>query len=226
MSFADDCTRVYSRHGKMAHLLRPGAGPSFGYPAALCRRQPRLFRSWLGTGSQDEYDQAASLPTCGKCEQARRRAMPADRPFPNIAGNFVTGGLQRVAEVPGQPWGPGRPLLPTDGAADFRPRDSARLAPGGPDHRRPGPPEDGAPAAAPTAPARPASQGSGRLPAQAPAAPLRVPVRSGAAPRTRGAESDAAGTERHRTAKYSPRHAAVSRRPVLARWGMRSGWPS
>jgi hypothetical protein len=62
-----DCTRVYAPHGKMAHLLPPGDRPSVGYPFTLCRRQPRLFGAWLGTGSQGEYDRAAELPLCSRC---------------------------------------------------------------------------------------------------------------------------------------------------------------
>lgn len=64
---ADDCTRVYALHGKMAHLLAPGESPNLGYAFTLCRRQPRLFTSWLGTGSQGEYDRAAELPLCSRC---------------------------------------------------------------------------------------------------------------------------------------------------------------
>lgn len=62
------CTRVYSAHGKTAHLLPLGDSPNSGYPFTLCRRQPRLFTSWLGTGSQGEYERAAQLPLCSWCE--------------------------------------------------------------------------------------------------------------------------------------------------------------
>lgn len=68
----DDCTRVYTPHGKMAHLLPPDDSPSHGYAFTLCRRQPHLFTSWLGTGSQREYERAAELPLCARCEQKSR----------------------------------------------------------------------------------------------------------------------------------------------------------
>lgn len=66
---AVDCTRVYVLHGKIAHLLPPGERPGVGYSRALCARSPALFGVWLGTGSQSEYDRAASLPLCSRCEQ-------------------------------------------------------------------------------------------------------------------------------------------------------------
>lgn len=69
MSYASDCTRVYTVWGKMAHLLPPDAGTNAGYAFTLCHRQPRLFSSWLGTGSQYEYEYAAQLPLCRKCDQ-------------------------------------------------------------------------------------------------------------------------------------------------------------
>lgn len=74
--------RVYMPTGKMAHLLPPGDSPTFGYAFSLCRMQPRLFTSWLGTGSQSEYEKAASLPLCGRCSGA---ATEADRPFAETA---------------------------------------------------------------------------------------------------------------------------------------------
>jgi hypothetical protein len=67
-----DYTRVYAVHGKMAHLLPAGSSPNLGYPFTLCRRQPRLFTTWLGTGSQGEYDRAGELPLCSRC--ARKAA--------------------------------------------------------------------------------------------------------------------------------------------------------
>jgi hypothetical protein len=79
MSTPSGYARVYAPNGKMTHLLPPGDRPSVGYPVALCRRPPPLFTSWLGTGSQAEYDHAAALPACPRCE---RRAAEADRPFP------------------------------------------------------------------------------------------------------------------------------------------------
>lgn len=66
-----DRTRVYLLYGKMAHLLPLGESPNVGYPVALCRRQPALFATWLGTGSQTEYERAAELPLCSRCEARR-----------------------------------------------------------------------------------------------------------------------------------------------------------
>jgi hypothetical protein len=58
-----DYVRLYAPHGKLAHL-----SPPWAWREVLCRpdgsRQPQ---AWLGTGSQDEYDRAASLPLCGRC---------------------------------------------------------------------------------------------------------------------------------------------------------------
>jgi hypothetical protein len=63
-------TRVYTPYGKMAHLLPLGDRATAGYPVALCRRSPALFDSWLGTGSQGEYEKAAALPLCKRCKTA------------------------------------------------------------------------------------------------------------------------------------------------------------
>lgn len=72
-SYADECTRAYAPRGKMAHLL-PGTPQSGKYASTLCLRYPRPGASWLGTGSQDEYDKAAALPLCGKCDAAAKGA--------------------------------------------------------------------------------------------------------------------------------------------------------
>ena len=69
----DDCTRVYTRTGKLAHLLGPFDSPNHGYAFALCGLQPRLFDDWLGTGSQREHERAAELPVCPRC--GRKLAM-------------------------------------------------------------------------------------------------------------------------------------------------------
>lgn len=61
-------TRVYVRTGQLAHLLAFGASPS-GREEALCRRQPCAGTSWLGTGSQREYERAAQLRTCPRCAE-------------------------------------------------------------------------------------------------------------------------------------------------------------
>jgi hypothetical protein len=72
MTFTDDCTRVYTRYGRVAHLrstthgvLHPGMSQDPDY--------------WLGTGSRAEYDTASSMPLCARCET---EAAKADKPFP------------------------------------------------------------------------------------------------------------------------------------------------
>lgn len=70
MSYADECTRVYSRTGERAHLLTPLTSPNAGYPVALCGRQPDLCDSWRGTGSQSEHERAAGLPLCARCARS------------------------------------------------------------------------------------------------------------------------------------------------------------
>ena len=72
-SYAGQCARVYAPRGKMAHLLPPGDQPTAGRPPALCLLYPRLGTAWLGTGSQKEYEKAAALPLCGRCEAAAGR---------------------------------------------------------------------------------------------------------------------------------------------------------
>jgi hypothetical protein len=73
MTYIDDCTRVYGRHGVFAHLLAPGHRTEDD--AALCGRMlwasktyAGTWNPWLGTGSQAEYERAASLPLCSMCE--------------------------------------------------------------------------------------------------------------------------------------------------------------
>jgi hypothetical protein len=69
VSYADECTRVYTRTGAKAHLLPPLTSPNAGYPVALCGRQPEFSDSWRGTGTQAEHERAAELPLCSRCEQ-------------------------------------------------------------------------------------------------------------------------------------------------------------
>jgi hypothetical protein len=72
MTYIEDCKRVYGAHGKYAHLLDPGVSVD---DPALCGRMLWASRSyigmwnaWLGTGSQEEYERAMSLPLCSMCE--------------------------------------------------------------------------------------------------------------------------------------------------------------
>ena len=76
MSYADECARVYRPGGKTTHLLPPGDPASSGHPESLCGIRNTFGRIWLGTGGQDEYDKAASLPLCGKCDAVAKGAKP------------------------------------------------------------------------------------------------------------------------------------------------------
>lgn len=70
MSFADECTRVYTRSGTVAHLMTP-----FATRGVLCHVMPEWPAGYLGTGSQREYEMAASLRLCKWCQ---RRAQGED----------------------------------------------------------------------------------------------------------------------------------------------------
>jgi len=64
--------RRYTRYGRVAHLLDPlEYSERTGTAAVLCGLWEWYVHSWLGTGSQAEYERAASLPVCKNC-QARR----------------------------------------------------------------------------------------------------------------------------------------------------------
>ncbi len=53
----------YLEHGDVLHALNSASGR-----VALCGRMPTWFRGdWYGTGSQREYERAASLPYCRQC---------------------------------------------------------------------------------------------------------------------------------------------------------------
>lgn len=56
---------VYLRRGGVTHILPWAIQPA--YPTVLCGRSPELFESWLGTGSQAEYDKARRMPLCIRC---------------------------------------------------------------------------------------------------------------------------------------------------------------
>lgn len=61
---------VYLPYGSMAHIL-PWVRTS---EWALCHFvTPRFGQSWRGTGSQDEYDKAKSLPLCERCRQVTEK---------------------------------------------------------------------------------------------------------------------------------------------------------
>jgi len=85
-------TRVYAVHGKLAHLLRPGDVPASG--EAFCRRLPAWF-GWRGTGSQLEYEVAASLPLCSRCEY-----LSAESPDLPAAAAITVAGTEPAEPVP------------------------------------------------------------------------------------------------------------------------------
>jgi hypothetical protein len=59
-------TRVYFKNGRVAHLLHPMDSPNWPHSAA-CGRFPSWNMLWRGTGSYNEADYAARLPTCRDC---------------------------------------------------------------------------------------------------------------------------------------------------------------
>lgn len=60
-----DYGRLYLRRGSRAHLSAP-----LTWRRVLCSAEPAGSDDWLGTGSQAEYDKAASLPLCRACKAA------------------------------------------------------------------------------------------------------------------------------------------------------------
>jgi hypothetical protein len=69
MSLTDAMTRVYMSSATTAHLV-PADAPVSGAPRALCRIRPYKEKPWFGTGNQREYEKAAALPVCGRCQAA------------------------------------------------------------------------------------------------------------------------------------------------------------
>lgn len=51
--------RVYTKNGKVAHSVVEGRAYGF---CIVCRLEPK--GDWYGTGSQEEYEKAESLPYC------------------------------------------------------------------------------------------------------------------------------------------------------------------
>ena len=66
-----DDTRVYTEHGRVAHLLHESCSPNERW-RARCGAIPALGSLWSGTGSQAERDRAEQLPTCGACARSLR----------------------------------------------------------------------------------------------------------------------------------------------------------
>lgn len=65
----------YLPRGTVVHAIhRLGGGIA---ATALCGTGPWCASEWLGTGRQDEYERAATLPACRNCLRAAGRN-PAD----------------------------------------------------------------------------------------------------------------------------------------------------
>lgn len=56
----------YVPRGRVAHAIPFGES----YSKSLCGLYP-WTTGWMGTGNQDEYDRAASLPVCQRCNRER-----------------------------------------------------------------------------------------------------------------------------------------------------------
>jgi hypothetical protein len=69
--YAAQCTRVYTRTGRVAHLMSPVQSIRNG--SVLCSVLPEWFTEWHGTGSQREIETAAALPVCKRCEDQAQR---------------------------------------------------------------------------------------------------------------------------------------------------------
>jgi hypothetical protein len=65
----------YVQGGQCVHALTRAGSSTVGIARARCGVSPTLWTmikgapslSWYGTGSQAEYDRAASLPLCRRC---------------------------------------------------------------------------------------------------------------------------------------------------------------
>lgn len=69
----DGFTLVYLPSGaKVAHVLAPNFSPNEA-AMAVCKRQPTWPDSWFGTGSQDEWEKARTLPLCVGCASWLRK---------------------------------------------------------------------------------------------------------------------------------------------------------
>lgn len=65
-----DFTWRYISRGKAKHALALRSSAATGHASiAECGSSPAWFDpwSWMGTGSQDEYDRIEELPECARC---------------------------------------------------------------------------------------------------------------------------------------------------------------
>lgn len=65
-------TLVYLEGGTRTHLLDDLLSPNEPN-SVLCGRTPFWPSLWLGTGTQDEYERAETLPVCAGCTREAER---------------------------------------------------------------------------------------------------------------------------------------------------------
>lgn len=63
----DMFTRMYLKRGRVSHAVNHDAG----HVMSECGLY--AWPHWYGTGSQDEYDKAASMPRCQRCPERNER---------------------------------------------------------------------------------------------------------------------------------------------------------
>lgn len=57
--------RMYLRRGKVSHAVNRADG----HVMSVCGLY--AWPAWLGTGNQDEYEKAATLPECKRCPSTK-----------------------------------------------------------------------------------------------------------------------------------------------------------
>lgn len=100
-----DYDRVYLPYGKLAHLKAP-----YNTMSAVCLRMPGCRGEWLGTGSQDEHDRAASLPLCRRCQHFLRTTLTAPETSADVAADAAP--VTSAVPAPEHTTGTGSPPLP------------------------------------------------------------------------------------------------------------------
>lgn len=68
-----DLLRAYTYGGSRSHYIPPLSDlNNFPYTPAFCGYSPEWPSRWLGTGSQDEIDEAVTQQICRSCDRAIR----------------------------------------------------------------------------------------------------------------------------------------------------------
>lgn len=75
----ENYTRLYTPRGRVRHLAPPYSGPATSR-GGLCSVVPKWPGEWLGTGSQEEYELAAEMPTCKRCDFLFARSVRCGNP--------------------------------------------------------------------------------------------------------------------------------------------------